>query len=91
MLVSVKLKNDNVVITLALHLVYRCDTPGPIGYWTPLKAKRKAGPFSGSEDSFRGENEGTRSGGRKWRVFKSEGSDALLVFVWALNMSEIRG
>jgi hypothetical protein len=40
---------------------------------------------------IQGENEGTRSGGRKWRVFKSEGSDALLVFVWALNMSEIRG
>ncbi len=89
MLVPGKLKNDNVVIILALHLVYKCDTLGPLGYWTPLKVKMTIKPFSSSEDSFMGENEGMRSGGRKQKVFKSENNDAFLMFVWTLNMLDI--
>ncbi len=42
-------------------LIYGCDTSGPIGYLAPLKAMTKVGPFSGSEDSFQGDNKGSIS------------------------------
>jgi len=40
-------------------LIYGCDTSIPIGYLAPLKAMTKVGPFSGSEDSFQGDNKGS--------------------------------
>ncbi len=54
-------KDDNAATTLAVHLIYGCDTSGPIGYSAPLKAMTKVGPFSGLEDSFRGDNKGSIS------------------------------
>jgi hypothetical protein len=55
-LVSAEKKDDNAATTLAVHLIYGCNTSGPTGYSAPLKAMAKVGPFSGSEDSFRGDN-----------------------------------
>ncbi len=86
-LLSGEKNDDNAATTLAVHLIYGCDTSGPIGYSAPLEAMTKVGPFSGSEDSFRGDNKGSVSilGG----VEKMKNSSAaLLVFVWALNMSD---
>jgi len=60
-LVSDEKKDDNVATTLAVLLIYGCDTSGPIGYLAPLKAITKVGPFSGSEDSFQGDNKGSIS------------------------------
>jgi hypothetical protein len=60
-LVSGEKKADNADTILAVHLIYGCDTSGPIGYSAPLKAMTKVGPFSGSEDSFRGDNKGNIS------------------------------
>jgi hypothetical protein len=60
-LVSDKKKDDNAATTLALLLIYGCDTSGPIGYLAPLKGMTKVGPFSGSEDSFQGDNKGSIS------------------------------
>ncbi len=57
-LVAGEKKDDNATTTLAVHLIYGCDTSGPIGYSAPLKAMTKVGPFSGSEDSFRADNKG---------------------------------
>ncbi len=57
-LVSGEKKDSNAATTLAVHLIYGCDTAGPIGYSAPLKAMTKVGPFSGSEDSFWGDNKG---------------------------------
>ncbi len=60
-LVSGEKKDGNAATTLAVHLIYGCDTSGPIGYSAPLKAMTKVGPFSGSEDSFWGDNKGSTS------------------------------
>jgi len=60
-LVSGEKKDDNAATTLAVLLIYGCDTSGPIGYLAPLKAMTKVGPFSGSEDSFQGDNKGSIS------------------------------
>ncbi len=83
-LVSGEKKDDNAATTLAVLLIYGCDTSGPIGYLAPLKAMTKVGPFSGSEDSFRGDNKGSTSnlgGLEKMKSFQSESSAAFLVFV----------
>ncbi len=60
-LVSGEKKDDNAATTLAVLLIYGCDTSGPIGYLAPLKAMTKVGSFSGSEDSFQGDNKGSIS------------------------------
>ncbi len=60
-LVSGEKKDDNAATTLAVLLIYGCDTSGPIGYFAPLKAMTKVGSFSGSEDSFQGDNKGSIS------------------------------
>jgi hypothetical protein len=60
-LVSGEKKDDNAATTLAVHLIYGYDTSGPIGYSAPLKAMTKVGPFTGSEDSFQGDNKGSMS------------------------------
>ncbi len=60
-LVSGEKKDDNAATTLAVLLIYGCDTSGPIGYLPPLKAMTKVRPFSGSEDSFQGDNKGSIS------------------------------
>jgi hypothetical protein len=60
-LVSDEKKDDNAGTTLALLLIYGCDTSGPIGYLAPLKGMTKVGPFSGSKDSFQGDNKGSVS------------------------------
>jgi hypothetical protein len=60
-LVSGEKNDDNAATTIAVHLIYGCDTCGPIGYSAPLEAMIKVGPFSGSEDSLLGDNKGTVS------------------------------
>jgi hypothetical protein len=60
-LVSGEKKDDNATTTPAVHLIHGCNTSGHIGYSAPLKATTNVGPFSGSEDSFRGDNEGSIS------------------------------
>ncbi len=54
-------KDSNAATTLDVHLIYGCDTSEPIGYSAPLKATTMVGPFSGSEDSFWGDNKGSIS------------------------------
>ncbi len=60
-MVSGEKKDDQAATTLAVHLIHGCDTSGPIVYSAPLKATTKVGPFSGSKDSFWGDNEGSIS------------------------------
>ncbi len=60
-LVSGEKKDDNAATTLAVHLINGWDTSGPIGYSAPLKAMTKVGPFSGLDNSFRGDNKGSIS------------------------------
>jgi hypothetical protein len=60
-LVSGEKSDDNAATTLAVHLIYGCDTSGSIGYSAPLKAMIKIGPFSGLEDLFQGDNKASIS------------------------------
>ncbi len=60
-LVSGEKKDNNATTTLAVLLIYGCDTSGPIDYLAPSKAMTKVGPFSGLEDSFQGDNKGSIS------------------------------
>jgi hypothetical protein len=60
-LVSGEKKDDNAATILAVHLIYGWDASGPIGYFAPLKSMTKVGPFSGSENSFRGDHKGSIS------------------------------
>ncbi len=55
-LVSGEKSDDNAATTVAVHLIYGCNTSGPIGYSAPLKAMIKIVPFSGLEDLFQGDN-----------------------------------
>jgi hypothetical protein len=60
-LVSGEKKDNNAATTLAVLLIYGCDTSGPIDYLAPSHAMTKVGPFSGLEDLFQGDNKGSIS------------------------------
>ncbi len=60
-LVSGEKKDNNEATTLAVLLIYGCDTSGPIDYLAPSHAMTKVGPFSGLEDLFQGDNKGSIS------------------------------